>query len=208
MDQRQAWTAAPFSTLNPALTVLDSEGFDLGPLVTEAAERHDVPIRGLLACLRAESNLNRLAERWGDQTYEAQHAILNRGRLLAIVADLELRGQDADVSFGLGQLSVGTAAGYDVGNGSNDISNILAVRTALFDRETAIDLAARHLAYCYSASADWTYPDDADLRSLVTYNRGSMAGPNSTYWTVYAENVQRYHEALAWADHGPLAVLV
>lgn len=97
-------------------------GFDLGPLIRDAAERNGVPAAGLLACLKAESGLDPAAARWGEWP---------------------------DVSFGLGQQTVAYAP---VGDGSADPANIERVRTWLKDRRNAIGTAARHLAADYAVA--------------------------------------------------------
>lgn len=185
------------------ISALDAEGVNIGPLVEAAGERHGVPARGLLACLKAESNLNPSAARWGDRTFEAEANLDNPDRLLALVADLELRGLGTDLSFGMGQLTVGTARGYGIGDGSNDLANIFAVRTALFDRGRAIDLAAQHLAGC-QAAAQTDYPDaagdDLIILTLRAYNGGAGYGLTEDYAKHFVAHIASYERALSWAN--------
>lgn len=97
-------------------------GFDLGPLIQDAAERHGCPVVGLLACLKAESGLDPRAERWGTWP---------------------------DVSFGLGQQ---TAAYAPVGDGTSSPENLERVKAWLFDRRNAIETAAVHLSIDYAVA--------------------------------------------------------
>ena len=119
--------------------------------------------------LQAESGLNPYAERYGVWP---------------------------DVSFGYSQIIVATAAGYGVGDGSNTQANIAAVREALFDRATSIDLGARHLAGCWARAEGY---EPHDLQALVAYNSGRPRLPDDPYWTEWAGNVRAYQSALEWA---------
>ncbi|MCL5264153.1 MAG: lytic transglycosylase domain-containing protein [Chloroflexi bacterium] len=104
------------------MSVLDTEGVDIFPLVARAAEKYGIPVVGLLAMLKAESGLKRKAARYGTWP---------------------------DISFGYSQLTVQTASGYGIGDGQNTAENIAAARNTLWDRETAIDVGAHHLSGCY-----------------------------------------------------------
>ena len=100
------------------MKVLDSTGYDVGPLVQDTAAEYGIPVVGLLALLKAESDLNPTAERWGTWP---------------------------DVSFGLGQTTVQLAASYGIGDGTPASAD--AVRRALFDRATAVRLAADYYRF-------------------------------------------------------------
>lgn len=148
----------------------DSTGFDIGPLVTRYAETYGLPPALLLAMLVAESGNpktgepNPYAERWGDWP---------------------------DVSFGCVQMTVQTAAQYGIGRGLP--RDAMTVRQALFDRELAIDLGARHLRKKYDlAGGDW-------LQSLIAYNAGIPHPEGDWYWVHWKANVVRYQESIKWA---------
>jgi hypothetical protein len=143
--------------------------------VARAAEKYGIPIVGLLAMLKAESNLNRTAERWGVWP---------------------------DISFGYSQLIVLTAAGYGFGDGSNTAENIAAVRDALFGRETAIDVGAHHLSGCYGQADQYDYGAmglSHDLAALTIYNAGHLPLAGDPWWERWAGNIVNYAEALVWA---------
>lgn len=143
-------------------------GFDIGPLCQDAASTYDVPLVGLLALLKAESGLNPHAERYGAWP---------------------------DVSFGLGQQVVAYAP---FGDGSDSAENIAFVRDKLFDRATAIQIAAAHLKSDYATAK--AAGDDSVLGGLVVYNCGHYPVLGGDYWTRYAGNVENYKMALAWAE--------
>lgn len=142
---------------------------DIYPLVAAAAGRYDLPATLLLAMLIAESGLNRTAARYGEWP---------------------------DVSFGYCQMIVATAAGYGIGDGTNTAANIAAVRDALFDRERAIDVGARHLAGCWAEATPYA---DRELQALIAYNSGSCQPEGNWYWQRYGGNVNAYRAALARA---------
>ncbi len=149
--------------------------------------------------LRAESGLDPHAERWGTLTHTARQCLANQDWvcLRSICAS-----QRTDISFGLCQMTVGTAGGYQIGDGSAVLDNVLAVRTALFDRAVAIDVGAQHLAGCCHEAAELEVPGwDPALVALTIYNAGSWMDPASEpeWWENWSGNVSRYRECLAWA---------
>lgn len=157
----------------------------------------------LLACIEAESSLVPYAERWGDRTRDARFALHDPVKLGQIIADLEARGLGADLSFGYGQMTVQTAAGYQLGDGSNRVENVLHVRQALFNRELSVNVTAAHLHLCQRSVEQ--KPDhpvvraDKALASLVRYNAGWLPPPDSDWWRVWSQNVARFKKALRWA---------
>jgi hypothetical protein len=170
--------------------VLDWEGVDLWSLVAATSNQYGIPAVALLAMLRAESGLDPHAQRWG---------------------------RWPDISFGLCQITVQTAEHFGIGNGTNTLQNILAVRAALFDRATAIDVGARFLASCMKTagrappaliarclenaigSARSRPVDVLIMGGLVVYNYGSLPGPSDSYWMTWQANVKNYWDALMWA---------
>lgn len=152
-----------------SVAVLDTEGVDLYFLLSSAAKQYSVPISLLLGMLKAESGLNPKAARYGEWP---------------------------DLSFGLCQLTVATAKSYGLGDGSFAAANILAVRDALFQRDIAIDVGARHLAGCYERAAD--YPE-RELQALIAYNSGSPQPEENWYWQKYQSHIASYRYALSWA---------
>lgn len=145
-------------------------------MVVEAAVKYSLPIAGLLAMLKAESNLNPKAARYGTWP---------------------------DVSFGYSQLTVQTAASYGIGDGSDTPINIANVREKLFDRKTAIDVGARHLSGCYAAAdaAGWASRNiSRDLAALVIYNAGWLPPLDSRWWITWTGNVTNYTAALKWVE--------
>lgn len=137
-------------------------------MIEDAAQRHQIPVIGLLACLEAESGLDPFAERYGAWP---------------------------DVSFGLGQQAVAYAP---VGDGTNTDANIDLVRAWLFDRDNAIETAARHLARAYAVARQ--AGDDSLLGGLIVYNAGHYPYPESDYWTRWAGNIANYRAAIEWAQ--------
>jgi len=143
---------------------------DIWPTVLRYAETYGLPPALVLAMLVAESGNpetgkpNPYAERWGDWP---------------------------DRSFGCAQMTVQTAALYGLGRGTP--SDTDTVRKALFDRELAIDLGARHLATCYDlAGRDW-------LGALVCYNSGQVHPVGDWWWVQWRANIVRYQGSIAWA---------
>jgi len=178
---------------------------DVYPLVEAAAKTHHVPQVALPAVLQAESGLNPTAERWGDRTADAVSQIDDTVYLNKLIIDLDLRGLDADISFGMSQITVGTAAAYGIGNGIASVVNCLEARSLLFCRKTAINAGAQHLQKCYTVVDRcpldlWPQlSEDRDLAALVVYNAGHLPDPRNTWWTRWAGNVASYQRALEWA---------
>ena len=147
------------------MTVLDTEGQDIWSLVEAAANTHGVPAELLLALCQAESGLDPKASRYGEWP---------------------------DVSFGLVQCTVQTAAGYGLGDGSNAPDNVANVRASLYSRPVALDIGARILAECLAETGgDW-------LMALRRYNGGSW-GLTAEYAAAYPGNIATYQRALEWA---------
>lgn len=120
--------------------------------------------------LIAESNLTRLAERWGNWP---------------------------DVSFGYSQITVATAKKYGIGDGT--YNSALVVRDALFDAETSIKFGARHLAYCMNRARiydDSLEGDDLILNGLIIYNSGGYHPEGDWYWLKYRSHIDRYINSL------------
>jgi len=155
--------------------VLDVHGVDLSPLIAEASAQYGIEPVAILAMLKAESNLDPYAARWGVWP---------------------------DISFGLCQMIVPTAAAYGIGNGQNTPENIQAVKGALFDRRTAIDVGTKHLAgnvaYVRQRKPHQT-GDALILDALRVYNGGSGALDNPDWERRWAANVESYRRAIAWA---------
>lgn len=150
--------------------VLDTTGVDLYPLIQRAVRRYDVPTVAVLAMLIAESGLNPRAERWGVHP---------------------------DISFGLSQITIETAKGYGLGDGT--LATALSVRTALFNRATAVDLGTRHLAgnLAYVRERKPQQVGDALLLdALRVYNGGGGALDNPAWEARWAANVASYRVAL------------
>lgn len=141
---------------------------DIGPLCTAAAERENVPLVVLLAMLWAESNLTRTALR---------------------------QGIWPDWSAGMSQITVQTAARYGLGDGTPASWGL--VQEALFDRETSINLGARHLAQCWRQAERW---GERELQALLAFNSGTPQTPGNWYWEHYASHIARYQQALTWAQ--------
>ena len=137
----------------------------------DAAGKYAIPTLLLLACLKAESGLNPEAQRYG---------------------------MWPDVSFGFGQQTVEYAPW---GDGSDTPANIALVRAKLFDRQTAIDLAAAHLGPEYASAGDMltsaATPDERILCALSAYNSGSIQAPGNWWWT--GPGCANYRAALIWA---------
>lgn len=177
----------------------DRQGVDLWPLVAAAAAREGLSARLVLALLQAESGLNPWAERWGMETAPAKTALAagDWATLARILAQWS-----HDTSFGLSQITVPTARGLGVGDGSASVENALAVRQALFNRRNAVDLGARHLASCWRRAGTYDLSHwgiSRELAALVIYNAGMLWPPSDPWWQRWDENVQAYESALAWA---------
>ena len=91
----------------------------------------------------------------------------------------------------MAQMTVQTAALYGIGRGIPADAQLVA--RALFDRELAIDLGARHLATCYDrAGRDW-------LGALICYNSGQVHPEGDWWWNRYRGNITRYQGSIVWA---------
>jgi soluble lytic murein transglycosylase-like protein len=146
------------------VTVRDTEGVDIWPLIENAATAHAVPAELLLALVEAESGRNPRAVR---------------------------QGPWPDWSAGYTQLTVETAAGFGIGDGTPAAWE--TVRDALFDRETSLSVGAQMLTHClYLAGGDW-------LQALIAYNSGQPQAEGNWWWQRWAANVATYRRALAWA---------
>jgi hypothetical protein len=148
--------------------------------------------------LKAESELGPFAERYGLRTAEAKRALAMQDWPTYQALILEAA---SDLSFGMSQITVGTARGYSVGNGESTIANVLNVRQALFNRANAIDLGARHLAGCWARAEGYA---DRSLQAVLAYNSGSPQPEGNWYWVKYAGTIRRYQQCLQWA-HGIVA---
>lgn len=158
-----------------SLSFEDADNVDVGPLLQKYADSTGVPLVGLVALIHAESGFNTHAVRPGDWP---------------------------DVSAGYSQMTVQTAAGYGLGDGTQDPANVQAVLTALQDRETGIRLAATHFAACLAA-ADQRFPgmagDERIVLGLRVYNAGAGYGLTDDYARKYSQNLANYRAALALA---------
>ena len=112
------------------VSVLDTDGRELWPLVEDVARIRAVPPVLLLATAYAESNLNPRATR---------------------------EGAWPDVSYGLMQVTVQVAGGLGIGNGQDTWANREAVRAAMYDRRTSLMAGAQVLwgAMSYATTGDW-----------------------------------------------------
>lgn len=157
------------------MSVLDTTGTDIGPLVQDTAAEYGIPAVGLLALLKAESGLNPNATR---------------------------KGVWPDWSVGLGQCTVQLARSYGIGDGTP--SSWPAVVAALCDRAKSIRVAADYYRFCLhnAEGDDPSLSGDAYLLGgMYAYNAGHYPPPGDSYYTAWASNVASYKVALAWA-HG------
>ncbi len=124
--------------------MLDTTGYDIGPLVQSVAAEYGIPAVGLLALLKAESNLNPHAAR---------------------------QGIFPDWSYGLGQLTVGLAESYGIGDGTQ--ASWPALVAALQDRHRAIALAADYYRFSLHGAegSDPSLEGDAWLLTVVLDGR-------------------------------------
>ena len=149
----------------------------------------------LLSLLIAESGLNPHAERFGTRTQEAQRYIIS-GDWAGLEHIINLTWPD--ISFGLSQLTVSTAASYGIGSGSKTAANCIAVRRVLFDRWTAISLGARHFARSIAAVVRFQDPEPV-LAALIHYNSGAYQPRGNWYWERWTGNIYTYRQALIQA---------
>jgi hypothetical protein len=130
-----------------------------------AAKSVSIPPVLMLALGIAESNLNPLAERWGNrQNTDAAMAALAAGDLEALDQCRVQAGND--VSFGAWQQTWRWSEEYD---GTQDINQILAMREKYFDPVYAASVAATRIA------PYWTLYGDL-LEALCRYNKPSIPG--------------------------------
>lgn len=166
---------APPPTPTNALSFEDATNTDVGPLLTKYAGLEEIPLVGLVALIHAESGFDPTAVR---------------------------RGAWPDVSAGYSQMTVQTAAGYGLGDGTDDPTNVEAVLGALQGRETGIRLAARHFAMCLSVARQ-RFPsasgDELLLLGMRAYNGGTDYGLTDDYAVKYAANLASYGRALELA---------
>ena len=147
---------------------------DIGPLVQAAATKHAVPLLGLVALGRAESDWTR---------------------------DDSRRGPWPDWSESYGQITIGLARSYGIGDGTPASAQL--VHDALMDRERSIDIMADYYAISIRHALEldpYLEGDEIALGGMCCYNGGLPRGSN-WYWEDprYAGNIQRYEEALSWA---------
>jgi hypothetical protein len=165
---------SPTPPLVPARTLFfeDAGGVDVGPLLLQYAGITGVLLQGLIALIHAESGFD-------------PHAVR--------------RGAWPDVSAGYSQMTVQTAAGYGVGNGSADAANVESVLAALQDRETGIRLAAANYATCLGV-VDRQFPgvsgDERLILGMRAYNGGAAYGLTDDYATKFASHIASYRAAL------------
>lgn len=145
----------------------DSEGVNILPQIVEAAKLHGISPEVVLGTLMAESNLRRVAERYGVWP---------------------------DVSFGMCQMTVATARMYGIGDGTNTPGNIELVKGKLFDRDIAIGVCAAHLERCQRVAKK--HGKGTDIETMVVYNAGHLPEREGGWWTRYAGHVKRYQACL------------
>jgi hypothetical protein len=167
------WDDAP--TPGGLTELLDTTGHDILPYLRDASTRYDIPAFVLAALCKAESGLNPAAAR---------------------------EGVWPDVSYGLSQMTVATAAGYDIGDGSDSSANRAVVKALLLDRRTSINLGARHYAGNV-AFVRARHPGESGdalwLNALRVYNGGGGALDNPDWERRWGGNVANYRAALEWA---------
>jgi hypothetical protein len=153
---------------------------------------------GLIALGYAESGWRRTAERWGDRTGEALICLGSgdMAGLEAIYNDIQRRIPN-DISFGYGQITVGLARSFELGDGT--FSTVLATREALFDRERNLDITTHFYAGCLRNAKDSDPYLDGDallLHGLIIYNSGRYHPEGDWYWEKYAGTVASYKFSL------------
>lgn len=177
-------------------TVIDYEGTDITPLLIQAANAASVDPVHLVALLKAESGLNRKAERYGVRTNEFMQRLLwyQRGdasqesELQALLFDVW-----PDVSFSYGQQIV---LFHYYGNRTSDLQNVLEVRDLVFQNPyTNIENAAARFANGIERSLDGTA-----LGGMVVYNAGSDKRNDPEWMARWGANVAAYEAALTWAE--------
>lgn len=104
-----------------------------------------------------------------------------------------------DPSFGLTMVYVPTAGAYGIGDGTKGAANVRAVRAWLMVPENAVELGARILAKYWQDA-----PNEGRAKMLLAlcgYNHGHIPATHDRYWVTWRRNVQRYQDALTWAEH-------
>lgn len=158
---------------------------------------------GLVALGNAESGWRRTAERWGDRANDAL-SCLNNGDMAgleAVYRDIQRRIPN-DISFGYGQITVGLARSYGLGDGT--FGTVLATREALFDRERNLHITAHFYARCLENAKDsdpYLDGDDLLLQGLIIYNSGRYHPEGDWYWEKYASHIANYQRSLERAHN-------
>jgi len=153
----------------------DSTFYDVGPWLTQYAEANGLELAGLIGLIHAESAFNPFAVR---------------------------RGVWPDVSGGFSQMTIQTAAGYGLGDGSATPANVDPVLDALCDRETGIRLASEHYAMCLGvvdAQMSRLEGDERLVMGLRAYNGGTAYGLTPEYASAYPSHIAAYEQAVALA---------
>ena len=173
------------------LSVTNTEGEDIGPLISAAAERHGLDPIHLLALLHAESGLNPRAERWGAYTPTAKAAIAREDwtQLAWVIVQAGF-----DISFGYSQYIVPY---HYAGDRTRTVDNCLAVRQHVFNHpEEDIDQAAAKFVSCFAHPSC----DGTPLSAMVVYNAGSDRRDSTTWMYYWRANVESYQRSLEWAE--------
>jgi hypothetical protein len=183
------------------MAITTQQGRDVTSVYQQGALDGAMPLRLPLGCSYAESKLNERAERFGTTTPQAQAAIAagDTTKLQALIS-----AAWADVSFGIGQRVV---LYHYAGNRSPGYPNVLAVRAQVFNnpvrdiQEQCVWNASHYRQVAILTDEELAPVDgDRELAALVIYNAGHWPGPNDSYWTTHAANVDNYRRGLAWAD--------
>lgn len=151
----------------PITAIYDTEGVNIWPMIQRIAAANHIPPQLLLAIAKAESGLNPHAE------------------------------NPHDPSYGMTQVLLSTAGRWGVGDKTRSKANVAFVRAWLFERENALDLAARIAAYLYEKTRG--AERGRVFMTLVAYNCGHFPAANAVYWKRWAGNVRRINAAIAWA---------
>jgi hypothetical protein len=156
-----------------ALFFEDFEYVDVGPLLTHYSGLHGTTVQGLIGLIHTESAFNTHAVRMGAWP---------------------------DISGGYSQMTVSTAAGYGLGNGTPAEANVNAVLAALQDRETGIRLAAEHYGGCLTVVDHNVRPaplgDERLIYGCRVYNGGAGYGLTDAYANAYASHIASYRHSL------------
>ncbi len=154
------------------MSLADTTGHDVGPILQATSDHYGVPLIVLLTCAKAESGLD-------------PGAFRDDG--------------PADTSVGPFQQVVLWAKGYGVGDGTYSATNVFHCRQAFSDWTLASDVAARHLqGDMASVPQDQTADEDTYVLGIMSvYNAGHYCPPGDPWWT--SEQHAGYSEALTWA---------